>query len=164
MASSAHHGRWIRQEAAMAAIAIKIMHQNEHVRKQPEKVAAPADAPTTVAPFRPLDPDVVNETIPAFFIGRNKQGFWVARDVNGRIGGIFLFESSAVSFARTNSGAAGCATVYLSEPFELDLENRGNPLVPQCASLIRLAKGPRARLAALIGRMTEPVKRWMRDF
>ncbi len=144
----------------MAAIAIKIMRQKEQVRKQPET----ADAPTTAAPFRPLDPDVVNETIPAFFIGRNKQGFWVARDVNGRIGGIFLFESSAVSFARTNSGAAGCATVYLSEPFELDLENRGNPLAPQLASLIRLARRPRARLAALIGRLTEPVKRWMKDF
>ena len=115
----------------MAAIAINVMHQREHVRKQPETAAAPADAPTPVAPFRPLDPDIVSETIPAFFIGRNRQCLWVARDVNGRFGGIFLFESSAVSFARTNSGAAGCATVYLSEPFELDLENRGNPLVPQ---------------------------------
>ena len=144
----------------MAAITFNTVHQKEQVRKQPET----ADAPTTVAPFRPLDPDVVNETIPAFFIGRNKQGFWVARDVNGRIGGIFLFESSAVSFARTNSGAAGCATVYLSEPFELDLENSGNPLVPQLASLIRLARRPRARLATLIGKMTKPVKRWMKDF
>jgi hypothetical protein len=148
----------------MAAIAIKIMHQNEHVRKQPETAAASADAPTTVAPFRRLDPDIVNETIPAFFIGRNKQGFWVARDVNGRIGGIFLFESSAVSFARTNSGAAGCATVYLSEPFELDLENRGNPLVVQLASMIRLARRRQERFAALIGRLTELVKRWMKDF
>jgi len=148
----------------MAAIAINVMHQREHVRKQPETAAAPADAPTPVAPFRPLDPEIVNETIPAFFIGRNKQRFWVARDVNGRIGGIFLFESSAVSFARTNSGAAGCATVYLSEPFELDLENSGNSLAVQLASVIRLARRPRARLAALIGRMTEPVKRWMRDF
>ena len=44
----------------------------------------PADAPATVtAQFRPLDPGIVNETIPAFFIGRNKEGFWVARDVNG---------------------------------------------------------------------------------
>ena len=140
----------------MAAIAINVMHQKEQVRKQPEMAATSV---TAAAAFRPLDPDVVNETIPAFFIGRNKQGFWVARDVNGRIGGIFLFESSAVSFARTNSGAAGCATVYLSEPFELDLENRGNPLVAQLASLIRLARRPRARLAALIGRMTKPVRK-----
>ena len=62
----------------------------------------PTDRPATVtAQFRPLDPGIVNETIPAFFIGRNKEGFWVARDVNGQIGGIFLLENSALSFART---------------------------------------------------------------
>lgn len=144
----------------MAAIAINVMHQKEQARKQPEMAVAPA---TAAAAFRPLDPDIVNEAIPAFFIGRNRQGFWVARDVNGRIGGIFLFENSAVSFARANSGAAGCATVYLSEPFELDLENRGNPLVVQLASMIQFARRSRVRLAALIGKMTEPVKRWMKD-
>ena len=111
----------------MAAIAVNLMHQKEPVRKQLEIAVSPTDAPATAAPFRPLDPDIVNETIPAFFIGRNRQGLWVAREVMGRIGGIFLFESSAVSFARAKSGAAGCATVYLSEPFELDLENSGNP-------------------------------------
>ena len=58
---------------------------------------------TVTAPFQPLDPWIVNEAIPAFFIGRNREGFWVARDVNGRIGGIFLLENSALSFARRNS-------------------------------------------------------------
>ena len=143
----------------MAAIAINVMHQKEQVRKQPEIAAASTDTP-----FRPLDPDVVNETIPAFFIGRNRQGFWVARDVNGRIGGIFLFEISAVSFAKAKSGAAGCATVYLSQPFELDLENGGNPLVRPLASLIRLARRPRARIAVFIGNLTEPVKRRIEGF
>jgi len=41
--------------------------------------------------------------IPAFFIGRNKDGFWVAREVKGRIGGLFLLKNSALSFARRNS-------------------------------------------------------------
>jgi hypothetical protein len=144
----------------MAAIAINFMHQKEPVRKQFDIAVAPVDPTTTAAaPFRPLDPDIVNETIPAFFIGRNRQGLWVARDVNGRIGGIFLFESSAVSFARAKSGAAGCATVYLSEPFELDLENSGNSLAVQLASVIRLARRPRARIAVLIGKLMAPVKR-----
>ena len=58
---------------------------------------------TAAAEFQPLDPDVVSEAIPAFFIGRNKQGFWVARDVKGRIGGIFLLENSALSFAKRHS-------------------------------------------------------------
>jgi hypothetical protein len=116
----------------------------------------PADARAAAgAPFRPLDPDIVNETIPAFFIGRNKEGFWVARDVNGRIGGIFLLENSALSFARRNCQPAGCATIYLSERFELDLANAGNPLVQQLASLNRLASRSRTKLSALVARLTK---------
>ena len=77
----------------------------------------PADAPATVtAQFRPLDPGILDDSIPAFFIGRNKEGFWVARDVDGRIGGIFLLENSALSFARENSRPEGCATIHPSEP------------------------------------------------
>jgi hypothetical protein len=41
------------------------------------------------AQFVPLDPGILSESIPAFFIGRNQEGFWVARDARGRIGGIF---------------------------------------------------------------------------
>jgi hypothetical protein len=70
--------------------------------------------PTVTGRFRPLDAGIVNEAIPAFFIGRNKEGFWVARDVKGRIGGIFLLESSALSFARENSRPTGCATIFPS--------------------------------------------------
>ena len=105
-----------------------------------------------------------NLSIPAFFIGRNKEGFWVARDVNGQIGGIFLLESSALSFARRNSRPAGCATIFPSERFELDLENRGNPLVTQLRPLMRLAMRHRQRMAALIGKMTKAVKRRLKDF
>ena len=103
---------------------------------------------TVTAQFRPLDPGIVNEAIPAFFIGRNQEGFWVARDVNGRIGGIFLLEDSAVSFARRQSGPAACATIFPSERFELDLENSGNPLVTQLGPLMRLWR----RMATLIGK------------
>ena len=138
----------------MAAITFNAALQREPMPRQ-----APADRPATVtAPFRPLDPEVLSEAIPAFFIGRNKEGFWVARDVNGRIGGIFLLENSALSFARKHSGAAGCATVYLSERFELDLENEGNPLILQLASLIGFARHSRERLDAIIGKMTAAIK------
>ena len=100
------------------------------------------------AQFQPLDPGIVNGAIPAFFIGRNKEGFWVARDVNGQIGGIFLLETSALSFARRNSGPAGCATIFPSRRFELDLENRGNRLVVHLASVMRLAMRFRWQIAA----------------
>lgn len=105
------------------------------------------------AQFQPLDPGVVSAEIPAFFIGRNKEGFWVARDVKGQIGGIFLLENSAVSFAREISGSAGCATIFPSETIELDLENRGNPLVRQLGSLMRLATRTRRRIIALAARV-----------
>jgi hypothetical protein len=118
-----------------------------------------ADAPATLtAQFRPLDPGIVNETIPAFFIGRNMEGFWVARDARGQIGGIFLLENSAVSFARKNSGPGGCATIFPSERIELDLDNRGNPLVAQLGWLKRLAERCRQRMAVFIGNMTQAMK------
>ena len=125
----------------------------------------PAAEPATVtAQFRPLDPDVVSEAIPAFFIGRNKEGFWVARDAKGQIGGIFLLENSALSFAKRNSWPAGCATIFPSERFELDLENKGNPLVAHLGPLIHLATRHRQRMATLIRKMTKAVKRRLEDF
>jgi hypothetical protein len=56
--------------------------------------------------FPTLDPSIVNAAIPTFYIGHNKAGFWVAREVKGRVGGIFLFKSSALSFAKRRGGDA----------------------------------------------------------
>ena len=110
----------------------------------------PVDEPAAMtARFPPLDRDVVSEAIPAFFIGRNKDGFWVARDAKGKTGGLFLFENSALSFARRSSPPRGCATIYPSHRFELDLENKGNPLVVQLARLKRLAMLALQRMTAL---------------
>ena len=120
--------------------------------------------PAVTAQFRPLDAGIVSEAIPAFFIGRNKEGFWVARDANGQIGGIFLLENSALSFARENSHAAVCATIFPSETIELDLENRGNPLVAQLGPLMRLAMRLRRRTAASIAKMTAAINRRLTDF
>lgn len=103
----------------------------------------------TASPFRPLDDDILSKTIPAFFIGRNKDGFWVARDAKGRVGGLFLRKASAVSFARAQSRPAACATIFLADRVELDLENSGNPLVPYLRSLLHLATQPGAAGAHL---------------
>jgi len=124
----------------------------------------PAAEPAKVtAEFRPIDGDIVNKAIPAFFIGRNMEGFWVARDVNGQIGGIFLLKKSAVSFARRNCRPAGCATIFPSGTFELDLENEGNPLVAHLGWLRRFSTRPRQRMASCAGKMTEAVKRRLKD-
>ena len=112
------------EEAAMAAIALQATHRRSEIR--------PAQA-TMLS----LDPDVVSASIPAFFIGRNKAGLWVAREANGRTGGLFLFKSSAVDFANRESAPARCALVFPSETFELDIENRGNPLIVLVARLLK---------------------------
>jgi hypothetical protein len=117
-------------------------------------ILPPGEPATVTAQFQPLDPGVVSEAIPAFFIGRNKEGFWVARDAKGRIGGIFLLENSALSFAKSQSQPGGCATIFPSHRFELDLENSGNPLALQLGSLMCL----RRRVAAFIGEVTEALK------
>jgi hypothetical protein len=158
-------------------IAVKLMSSDlsrwQEPRHSPAAIAPesarsgipPVEVPSTVtAQFRPLDPGIVNEAIPAFFIGRNKEGFWIARDVKGRIGGIFLLESSALSFARKNSRPAGCATIFPSERFELDLENNGNPLVAQLGPLMRLATPHRRRAAAFIRKMAQAITRRFKDF
>jgi hypothetical protein len=125
----------------------------------------PAGTTATVATqFQPLDPDVISQAIPTFFMGRNKEGFWVAREAKGKIGGAFLFESSALSFARTHSRPTGCATIFPSERFELDLENQGNPFITQLGALMRLAMRARRRTAAVIGSLADTVKRRLQDF
>jgi hypothetical protein len=127
-------------------------HSTSAIERDERSRALPAQGTATVvARFQPLDPGIVNEAIPAFFIGRNMEGFWVARDVKGQIGGIFLLESSAVSFARKNSRPAGCATIFPPERFELDLENKGNPLVEPVGSLMRVVRRCWQRVAASIG-------------
>src|ERR1700684_4599589 len=132
----------------------------EIARKSEHSGISSAAAPATVAAqSRPLDPGIVNEAIPAFFIGGNMEGVWVARDAKGQIGGIFLLENSALSFARKNSGPGGCATIFPSERIELDLDNRGNPLVVPLGWLKHLAKRFRQCMAIFIGNMIQAMKR-----
>ena len=114
--------------------------------------------------FQPIDADVLNASIPAFFIGKDRDGFWLVRDVNGRIGGIFLLESSALAFARRQSRPSGCATIFQSEPFELDLENQGNPLIEYLRPIMRLAMHGLQRTMALTGGMAAAIERRLKDF
>ena len=133
----------------MAAITFNTAHRHNGERSG---LLPAGESPTVIAQFQPLDPGIVNEAIPAFFIGRNSDGFWLARDVKGKTGGIFLFERSALSFARRHSRPLGCATIFPSERFELDLENQGNALVAPLRRLMRLAAHARQRIIATVKR------------
>jgi hypothetical protein len=119
------------------------------------QAAKPAASPTC---FQPLDPAVVNASIPTFFVGRNRDGFWLARDARGENGGIFLFKSSAIAFVRRASGQAGCATIFPSERFELDVENQGNPLIDYLKPLLRLAMTGWRRAVAVTGRIAKGIR------
>ncbi len=118
----------------------------------------------TSTPFQPIDADILNASIPAFFIGKDRDGCWLVRDVKGRIGGIFLLESSAVAFARRQSRPSGCATIFQSEPFELDIENQGNSLIEYLRPIMRLAMHGLQRTTALTGEMAEAIERRLKDF
>jgi hypothetical protein len=83
----------------------------------PRRAVAAPDTPIEFPP-RP-DPTVINETIPLYYIGRNKAGLWVAREAQGRRGGMFLLKRSALRFAKEESEPSGCATIFLDRPVEL---------------------------------------------
>jgi hypothetical protein len=113
----------------------------------PMKPLPATDATKTIAtPFQPLDPQILSKAIPTFFVGQNSDGFWVVREAEGRIGGLFLFKGSALWFVKHSTRTTGCATVFLSEKFELDLKNRGNTLVFLLVPLLRLATEIKRRL------------------
>ncbi len=102
-----------------------------------------ASAAATQLPRRP-DASALSEAIPLFYIGRNKNGLWVAREAEGRCGGLFLFKQSAARFARRQSEPDGCAMMFLAEPFELDVENQGSRFAGLLAAASESCGAPRA--------------------
>jgi hypothetical protein len=82
----------------------------------------------------------LNETIPLFYIGQNRDGFWVVRDADGGSGGVFFFKASAVRFARTKSAPAGCALMFLNAPFEFDRNNEDSQVVAILTAAIGVAR------------------------
>ncbi len=104
-----------------------------------------AASTTTQLPPRP-DASALSEAIPLFYIGRNKSGLWVVREAAGGSGGLFLLKQSAARFARRQSEPAGCAMMFLAEPFDLDAENQGG----RVAGLLFAASEVVARRAPLL--------------
>jgi hypothetical protein len=80
-------------------------------------------------PFLRPGPEDLSEAIPVFFIGRNRDGHWVARGADGTSGGLFWRRQAAIRFATRSAWPARCATIFPVDNIELDLENQGNPLL-----------------------------------
>jgi len=110
---------------------------------------------TSQLPQRP-DATVLSDSIPLFYIGRNHNGFWVAREAEKSIGGLFLFRCSALRFARQKSLPTGCALMFV-EPLELDVDEQGSRLVGTVAAVIAFAKR-RALASAAV--MSATFGRW----
>jgi hypothetical protein len=132
-------------------IAMSLTHPGFSKRQ----ASKPTTSPTC---FQPLDPAIISASIPTFFVGRNRDGFWLARDAKGENGGVFLLKSSALAFVRRASGRAGCATIFPSERFELDVENRGNALADYLKPLLWLATNGWRRTAAVTGRIARGIR------
>jgi hypothetical protein len=101
--------------------------------------ASDMPAPSAQVPARPFQrpgSDVLNAAIPVVFIGRNRHGFWVARDADGKFGGLFWNKESALRFVKRAAASTGCATVFPQAQFELDIKNDGSPLIG-CISVVR---------------------------
>jgi hypothetical protein len=103
----------------------------------------PSGHPKSVRP----DANALDPNIPLFLIGKSKDGFWVAREENGRAGGTFFTERGARHFAQRWASPRGCASVAVSDPIELESRDDGNVLI----SLIRDLKSKGAN------RIPEPV-------
>jgi hypothetical protein len=127
-------------------------------RATPPRWPQAASAAATQLPRRP-DASALSEAIPLFYIGRNKYGVWVARAAEGPSGGLFLSKQSAARFARRQSEPAGCAMMFLAEPFELDVDNQGS----RFAGLLAAASRVLARRAPfLVNFIGSAITEWRR--
>jgi hypothetical protein len=105
---------------------------------------------TAQLPPRP-DQTVLSDSIPLFFVGRNQSGFWVARESEGRCGGLFMLRRSAARFVRKKSSPRGCATMLVEHTIELDVPNQGNRLIEPIAMAIDIVRRRAPLVATFIG-------------
>jgi hypothetical protein len=101
-------------------------------------------------PGRP-DAAILSNAIPFFYIGRNRHGFWVAREAEGKIGGLFMCQRSALRFARKLSKPLGCATMLLNGPFELDIANHGSRIAVLLTAALEIATRRLPTVASFVG-------------
>jgi hypothetical protein len=138
MMADATDGVLSRTGIAMSAMTYSEQFLGRATGERPSSAPLASDAPAKFEPaasrFARPGPDVLSRSIPVVFIGRNRAGLWVARDADGKFGGLFWRKGSALHFAKTNAGPAGCAALFPRARFELDLENHGNPLVAGLAA------------------------------
>src|ERR1700744_1963610 len=91
---------------------MRVMSFSEALVSAPPLAPAAPPPSEADAPFQRPGPDVLSETIPVAFIGRNRFGLWVARAADARFGGLFWRERAALDFARTNAAPAPAPSYF----------------------------------------------------
>ena len=94
---------------------------------------------SAVWPRRPGS-EYLSEAIRLFFIARDSNGFWIAREANGALGGRFLLRHSAYRFAQTTSRPNGSATMLLKSRHDLDVPDQGSQFASLVASVAQLLR------------------------
>jgi hypothetical protein len=61
-------------------------------------------------------------------IGRNRHGYWIAREQNGLFGGLFVNRAEAIKYALFENGRHPETIIELSSEMELDIPS-GDPHV-----------------------------------
>jgi hypothetical protein len=96
----------------------------------------------TGSPQRP-GADILSPSIPLFFIGRNKDGFWFALEEGSSRCGLFMTKWSALRFARSSVEPSGWATMFVSQALKLDPEVPGKTFVSLAVRGMRLLQRAR---------------------
>src|SRR5579863_8130603 len=139
--------------AAAEGIRLAVAGPGDTLERGPLPHSARSVGSVVEFPKRP-DLNVLSETIPLFYIARNKYGFWIVRGAEGGRGGVFLSRRFAVRFARQQSAPVGCAMMFLSDALELDVENEGSRLVEPITALIETVTRRAPKLATFIALAT----------
>jgi hypothetical protein len=75
-----------------------------------------------------VEPPSCSTSAALVFIGRNRNGQWVAQEQNGLFGGLFVDRAQAVKYALFENGHHPETIVELSRAIELDMEGRLAPV------------------------------------
>lgn len=77
-----------------------------------------------------VEPPSCRPTAPTVFVGRNRRGYWVAREQNGIFGGFFVNRAQALKYALFENGHHPETIVELSHEIELNIS--ANPETSHC--------------------------------
>jgi hypothetical protein len=64
---------------------------------------------------------------PIFMIGQDERGNWVAQDLKGTCGGLFVSRDAAMRYVRSENGNLPPAIVLVSGILELDVSRNAPP-------------------------------------